>query len=107
MRCVARVARRACEQFFAQGYKADLHPTVGSFGTVSIPFANFTDFWDDATGKAIHTCAEKKAYCPDAKTLSNMHTMSIWAEGVEGHIHLEVQSVAGYGCDASRAAVEE
>ncbi len=38
-------------KFFAQGYKADLHPTVGSFGAVSIPFTNFTDFWDDATGK--------------------------------------------------------
>ena len=34
-------------KFFAQGFKADLHPTVGSFGSVSIPFTNFTDFWDE------------------------------------------------------------
>ena len=87
-------------KFFAQGYKADLHPTVGAFGSVQIPFTSFTDFWDDATGKAIHTCAEKAEYCPDKKTLSNMKTMSIWAEGVEGHIHIELKSVSGYGCSA-------
>ena len=77
------------------------HPTIGSFGAVSVPFTNFTDFWDDATGKAIHTCAEKSAYCPDEKTLRNMKTMSIWAEGVEGHVHLEVQKIDGYGCSAT------
>lgn len=87
-------------KFFAQGYKANLHPTVGSFGAVSIPFTNFTDFWDDATGDPIHTCAENKEYCPDSKTLENMKTMSIWAEGVEGKIHLEIKTIAGYGCDA-------
>jgi hypothetical protein len=32
------------------------------------------------------------------KTLSNMQTMSIWAEGVEGRVHLEVKDIAGYGC---------
>ena len=92
-------------KFFAQGYKANLYPTVGSMGTVSIPFTNFTDFWDDGTGDPIHTCAEKEEYCPDQKTLTNMKTMSIWAEGVEGQIHLEVQSIAGYGCSAE-AVVE-
>ena len=54
-----------------------------------------------ATGKAMHTCAENVDYCPDARTLSNMRTMSIWAEGVAGSIHLEVREISGYGC-ASR-----
>lgn len=88
-------------KFFAQGYKADMHPTVGSFGEISIPFKNFTDFWDDATGNPIHTCAENKDLCPDSKTLTNMKTMSIWAEGVEGTIHLEMKSITGYGCSAT------
>ena len=39
-------------------------------------------------------------YCPDVKTLENMKTMSIWAEGIEGDVHLEVQSISGYGCQA-------
>eukprot|EP00966_Prymnesium_polylepis_P267983 6191012-Prymnesium_polylepis.1 len=84
---------------------------------------NFTDFWDDATGNPIHTvrwwrrnvpaaviltaawlvcaqCSSNSRYCPDSKTLANMKTMSIWAEGVEGDINLQVKSVAGYGCTA-------
>jgi len=90
-------------KFFAQGYKADLSPSVGSLAPTLLPFANFTDFWDDATGKAIHRCTEKKEYCPDEKTLTNMKTMSIWAEGVEGTIHLLVESISGYGCKAPAA----
>ena len=85
-------------KFFAQGYKADLHPPTHAFGEVKIPFTDFTDFWDDATGKAIHTCAEKHDYCPDAKTLRDMKTMSIWAEGVEGTVHLEVEAIDACGC---------
>ena len=84
----------------AYGFKADLHPTIGSFGAVSIPFTSFTDYWDDATGKSVVSCEEKREYCPDVKTLANMKTMSIWAEGVEGRVHLEVRSIAGYGCPA-------
>ena len=34
-----------------------------------------------------------REYCPDVKTLANMKTMSIWAEGVEGRVHLEVRSM--------------
>ena len=46
----------------------------------------------------IHTCDDVPEYCPDAKTLTDMKTMSIWAEGKEGEVHLEVDSVSGYGC---------
>jgi len=85
-------------KFFAYGYKANFAPTVLSMGSVSIPFHNFTDFWDDATGDPIHTCADNSRYCPDAKTLADVGTLQFWAEGVEGDIHLEVESVEGYGC---------
>lgn len=85
-------------KFFAYGYKSHFQPSVGSFGSVTIPFKNFTDFWDDATGEPIHTCAEVSRYCPDAKTLADMKMMQFWAEGVEGDIDLQVKSVAGYGC---------
>ena len=43
-------------------------------------------------------CAETPRYCPDAKTLANMKTMSIWAEGVEGDVSILVESIEGYGC---------
>lgn len=61
-------------------------------------FKNFTDDWNDATGNAVKTCASNKFYCPDQKTLTDFKTMSIWAEGVEGDIQLEVQSISGYNC---------
>jgi len=87
-------------KFFAYGYKADFQPTVGSVGSVSVPFHNFTDYWDDATGDPIRTCQEYPKYCPDPNTLQDMKTMSIWAEGKEGDVHLEVTSINGYGCSA-------
>ena len=85
-------------KFFAYGYKSHFTPSVGSFGSVKVPFNSFTDFWDDATGEPIHTCADVPRYCPDAKTLKNMLTMSLWAEGVEGDVSLLVKSISGYGC---------
>lgn len=84
--------------FFARGYKSNFNASVGSFGYATLPFHGFTDFWDDATGAAIHTCAENERYCPNKETLTNMKTMSIWAEGVEGDIELLVKEISGYGC---------
>merc|ERR1711990_569116 len=55
----------------------------------------------DATGDAIKTCADDSKYCPDQQTLSNMQTMSVWAEGVEGDVHLEIKSVVATGCGDS------
>ena len=79
---------------------------MGRTGTVSIPFTDFTDLWDDITGELIQTCAEKGEHCPDRNTLTNMQTMSLWAEGVAGQIHLELSSVAAYGCSAAKARAE-
>lgn len=92
-------------KFFARGYKANYHPSVGTPSAVQLPFTNFTDFWDDATGDAIKTCADSKDYCPDQATLQNMKTFSFWAEGVEGHVHLTITSVSGYGCNSGLVAV--
>lgn len=83
---------------YAYGYKAHFDASVGKFGAAEVSFKNFTDFWDGSTGAPIHTCQENAAYCPDAKTLGNMRTMSFWAESVLGTIALEIQSVSGYGC---------
>lgn len=84
---------------FAFGYKANLHFNAGSsFNTVIIPFTNFTDKWDDATGDAIVTCQENKRYCPDQKTLQNFKTLALWGEGVAGSVNLEVQSISATQC---------
>jgi len=96
--------RSDCGKFFATGHKANFKAPKGEFSSVQIPFTDFTNCWDDATGDAIKTCAEDSKYCPDADTLSDMKSMSVWAEGKEGDVHLEIQSVSGYGCDSSLAA---
>merc|ERR1719421_1908440 len=88
-------------KFFAYGYKADFAPPVGKLGTVTIPLSSFTDYWDDATGKAIKTCQDDKIYCPDAATLKNMKTMTFWGEGVKGKVHLEIKSVQATGCKSA------
>lgn len=90
-------------KFFAYGYKSHFTPPVGHFDTVTIMLDDFTDYWDDATGEPIKTCKEDKIYCPDTKTLKDMRTMSLWAEGVAGKVHLEVQQISATGCDDDKA----
>lgn len=86
-------------KFFASGYKAPFDaPAVGDFETVQIPFTNFSDLWDDATGNIIKTCAQESKYCPDKKTLTNAKTISFWGEGVSGKVDLKIKRVYGYGC---------
>ena len=88
-------------KFFAYGYKSNLEgvPT-DEFGMVTIPFDEFTDFWDDATGDAIHTCQENELYCPDELTLKNMGRLAVWGEGVAGKVSLVIQSISAVGCAA-------
>jgi len=65
---------------------------------VRIAFEDFTDAWSDATGDPIVKCTHDTSVCPTAETLSNMKLMQIWAEGVEGEVHLEIESISAYGC---------
>ena len=86
--------------FYARGYKAGpIAFAVGdAFATVTIPFANFSDDWDDATGDIIVTCAEDASLCPDDATLADMGQLAIWAEGVNGDVHLEIDQIWAAGC---------
>ena len=90
-------------KFHAYGYKANLKLRTDdddAFGLVTIPFDDFTDFWDDATGDPIHTCKENSLYCPDEFTLQNMLRLAIWGEGVAGAVSLEIQSILLVACSA-------
>lgn len=88
-----------CKKFFAYGYKSHFDaPPVGQFGTVVIPFTDFSDCWDDATGDIITTCAENSRFCPTKSSLENLETLSIWGEGVAGDVNLEVKSIFGTDC---------
>jgi len=89
-------------KFHAFGYKSDLKgvPSDG-FGAMTIPFEDFTDYWDDATGDAIVTCQEDSRYCPDELTLKDMQRLTVWGEGVAGKVSLEIKTISAVGCAAS------
>jgi len=84
-----------------RGFKANFDLPAGETTTVTIPFNQFSLFWDGATGDALVPCSEKTEYCPDEDNLKNMKTISIWAQGVAGKVHLEVESISATGCGSS------
>jgi hypothetical protein len=94
-------AFKSCGKFFARGFKADFAAPEGDFGTVKVPFNMFTTCWDDATGDAIKTCSDHPEFCPPASRLANLQSLSVWAEGHEGDVKLEIQSIAAYDCASS------
>eukprot|EP00560_Eucampia_antarctica_P007667 CAMPEP_0197823524 /NCGR_PEP_ID=MMETSP1437-20131217/868_1 /TAXON_ID=49252 ORGANISM="Eucampia antarctica, Strain CCMP1452" /NCGR_SAMPLE_ID=MMETSP1437 /ASSEMBLY_ACC=CAM_ASM_001096 /LENGTH=254 /DNA_ID=CAMNT_0043422745 /DNA_START=103 /DNA_END=867 /DNA_ORIENTATION=- len=84
---------------FARGFKANFLSPVGTdMVDIDIPFRDFTVRWDDKTGDPVKTCQEDEAYCPDIDTLKNMKSISIWGEGVDGKIKLEIDSIKAVGC---------
>lgn len=89
-------------KFFAFGYKANMKDVpTDDFGEITIPFSEFTDFWDDATGEPIHTCEEDSRFCPDEMTLKNVQLLEIWGEGVGGSVDLEIQRIQAVGCNSN------
>jgi len=93
---------------YAYGYKADFAlPVMEEFVEVVIPFKNFTDYWDDATGDAIVSCQEDEKYCADESVLKNVKTLSVWAEGVKGKVDLEIKSVSATSCGEGSIEAEQ
>jgi len=90
-----------CGKFFARGFKADFNAPEDDFGEVQVPFNQFTKCWDDGSGDAIETCADKPEFCPPTSRLQALQTLSIWAEGKAADVKIEIKSVGAYGCSAS------
>ena len=88
---------------FSRGcFKAKYTVPVGSdFTPVFVPFANFTDLWSSATGEPTSTCAEDKSACLSASKLHSIKRVELWAEGVDGKVHLEVKSVSATATTAT------
>lgn len=74
------------------GYKARFKAPVGEFGTVKIPFKDFTNSFDPVNGDPIEMVN------PDPKTLENVGQIALWAEKVTGIFSLKVQEIGAYGC---------
>jgi len=70
-------------------------PHADDFVDVYIPFTSFSDHWNPATGDQTIPCSpEHPEVCPKESDLKHIRWMEIWAEGVAGDIHLEVQSIS-------------
>merc|ERR1712070_434514 len=96
--------KSGCGKFFARGFKADFSAPEGDFGEVKVPFNQFTKCWDDGSGDAIQTCADKPEFCPTADRLKALQTLSVWAEGKAADVKLEVKSIGAYGCSALKSS---
>merc|ERR1711870_14906 len=90
-------------KFFAYGYKADFQAPGGQFGDVVLPFSGFSSHWDDGTGEPITKCSDDSKACPTEASLKNMKTISIWGEGVEGDVNLQIKSIRASGCEESQS----
>ena len=86
------------EMRYSRGYHADFQAPVGDYGSVSVPFNEFSAKWDPGTGNQVVSCEDDSQYCPDENTLKNMETLSIWGEGVAGAVRLKVKSISAVNC---------
>jgi Complex I intermediate-associated protein 30 (CIA30) len=100
---------------YIYGYKANL-PVPSSIGdessssemtTIQVPFDQFSDDWDPATGNALASCRDDPNYCPSASAKQNLSSIAIWAEGVAGSVDLELEKIQAYGCVAKTIAADD
>jgi len=77
-------------------------PAGSDFTEVKIPFKLFSDKWSSATGEQTTTCADDKDVCPTAAKLKKIQRIEFWAEGADGKLHLEVQSVSAEKASGER-----
>jgi hypothetical protein len=106
-------------KMFAYGYKTHFtfenatttnsnhHSMNGSkndtiFQSIILPFDQFTDYWDDATGDAIVECdpndSIKRIYCPTPEVLQNIQTIGLWGEGYVGKVSINIQAIYATQC---------
>jgi len=68
-------------------------PPGDEFVEVRVPFSSFSDHWNPATGDQTISCPDDPSVCPTEKDLSHIQWIEVWAEGVGGDIHLEIESI--------------
>ena len=91
--------------FGGSSFKAGFEVNGTDWQVVSVPFSSFSYDWSGYTGACDtkdpgifghqhHCCtSEHPEVCPTDKFLSTMTDVEVWAEGVEGDFHIELQWV--------------
>ena len=88
-------------QRHAYGHKGDFAaPSNQEFLNITMPFNEFSNYWNPSTGDAIVTCKEDVQYCMKNDTLNGLgNTISVWAEGKNGDVELHIRNIYVGGCD--------
>ena len=82
---------------FSNGcFKTQFNVSMGNeFVDVRLPFKSFSDHWNPATGDQNIKCSDEHPnVCPTEKDLKHIRWIEVWAEGVAGDVHLEIQSIS-------------
>ena len=79
---------RACVSDFSVPASLD-----SGFHTIRLPFSDFSDRWAPPTGEHVSTCSTDPSTCVTAKALASIQRLEVWAEGANGQIDLEIQSI--------------
>jgi len=82
---------------YGRGYKAPFE-LPEYFAKVRLSFADFSDNWDEISGEIKVKCEDDNRYCLKMNTLKSMSIVSIWGEGVNGVVELELKSIKAYDC---------
>ena len=68
-------------------------PAGDEFVEVRVPFLNFSDHYSQSTGDPTIICANDPSVCPTENDLGHIQMIQVWAQGVKGGIHLEIESI--------------
>lgn len=92
---------------YVSGYKTHvLDLPTDDFGDIILNFSDFSDNWDPYTGDVLVSCADNSKHCPDIDTLKNLGRFSIMGEGIDGKVHLSINSIVATDCEhASSTAI--
>jgi len=63
------------------------------FKDVLVPFNTFSNAWSPSTGEPTKKCSDDPNVCPTDKNKADIYQLGLWAEGVAGNFHLEVQKI--------------
>uniref|UniRef100_A0A7R9ZKS6 NADH:ubiquinone oxidoreductase intermediate-associated protein 30 domain-containing protein n=1 Tax=Craspedostauros australis TaxID=1486917 RepID=A0A7R9ZKS6_9STRA len=79
-------------------WRAHVHVDAPGDNKYVIPFSEFSNYWDFATGKVIIPCSDDPSVCAPPSVLSNIQFLEIWAQGVEGQFVTDLFSIKAVGC---------
>jgi len=77
----------------------------GDFTQIRIPFDQFSDRWSPPSGEIYKTCAHDARHCLTGEQLSSIQRIELVAEGEDGDLHIEIQSIFAEAASAGSSTL--